>query len=307
MNTIAILTPSYRPDYQRLVRLHESVLEFTDASVIHHVIVPRRDLQLFRRLESRRLRVWMEAEFLPAGFIATDALAAMIQKIRFLPPALRFSAINRGHPWPPVRGWVVQQLLKLSASTKLGVDAVVIIDSDVALLRPMPAELFFRDGTVRLYERPDAIDAEMDRHVLWTQTAHRLLGLPAPKSPVSPDYVAGIVTWDPELVAGCLARIETVWGKPWATAIGSQLHFSEFILYGTYVRHFGTPQQRSFAEPSTLCHSYWASAPLTGARVEEFIAGFGASDIAVHIQSNTTTSDDTALRVLHALRLETKP
>ncbi|GAP56013.1 hypothetical protein AHiyo6_25780 [Arthrobacter sp. Hiyo6] len=52
MTSIGILTPSYRPDYDRLVRLHESVLEFTDESVLHHVIVPRRDLALFRELES---------------------------------------------------------------------------------------------------------------------------------------------------------------------------------------------------------------------------------------------------------------
>ena len=93
---------------------------------------------------------------------------------------------------------------------------------------------------MRLYEKPGAVTAGMDRHVLWTRTAHRLLGLPAPESEVHPDYVAGIVTWDPELLAACLARIELVTGTSWASAVGSQLHFSEFILYGTFVRHFGT-------------------------------------------------------------------
>lgn len=302
MNTISILTPSFRPDYGGLVKLHESVLEFTEESVIHHVIVPRRDLSLFRQLESPRLRVWSESDFLPAGFVATDGLAAAVKQIPFLPAMVRFSALNLRRPWPPVRGWVLQQLLKLSAAPQLGTDAVVIIDSDVVLLRPMPPELFFRNNTVRLYEKPGAVTAGMDRHVLWTRTAHRLLGLPAPESEVHPDYVAGIVTWDPELLAACLARIELVTGTSWASAVGSQLHFSEFILYGTFVRHFGTERQRSFAEPSTLCHSYWDPEPLTGSRIEQFICGFGSADIAVHIQSNSATPEETTLQILDALR-----
>lgn len=306
MNTIAILTPSFRPDFDRLVQLHESVLEFTDESVTHHVIVPRRDLPLFRALESPRLRVWAEADFLPAGFVATDGLAAAVKKLRFLPSMVRFSALNLRRPWPPVRGWVLQQLLKLSAGPKLGACAVVIIDSDVVLLRPMPAALFFRDETVRLFEMPNAITSDMDRHVKWTQTAHRLLGLPVPESGAHPDYVAGIITWDPELVTACLARVEKVTGKSWATAIAAQLHFSEFILYGTYVRHFGSKEQLSFTEPSTMCHSYWDPEPLTGSRMEQFIAGFGQSDVAVHIQSNSSTPEESTRQVLHALRTEAR-
>jgi hypothetical protein len=306
MKTIAILTPSYRPDYHRLVQLHESLLEFTEESVIHHVIVPRRDLQLFRALESPRLRVWAEADFLPAGFFATDGVAALVQKAKFLPAMVRFSAINVRRPWPPVRGWVLQQLLKLSATPQLGADAVVVVDSDVVLLRPMATELFFRDRAVRLYEKPDAITADMDRHVMWTWAAHQLLGLPAPEATTHPDYVAGIITWDPKLVAACLDRIEEVAGKPWATAIGAQLHFSEFILYGTYVHHFGDRQQRSFTETSTMCHSYWEPVPLRGSRVERFIKAFELSDVAVHIQSNSSTSEAVCRHVLTTLRTEAR-
>ncbi len=306
MTAMAILTPSFRPDYERLVRLHESVLEFADESVIHHVIVPRRDLALFRGLTSSRMRVWEEQEFIPAGFILTDRLAAIVKSIPVLPASIRCSAINVHRPWPPVRGWVLQQLLKLCASTKLGVDAVVIIDSDVALLRRVTPELFFRDGAVRIYEKPEAITAGMDRHVLWTRTAHRLLGLAAPEAGAHPDYVAGIVSWDPQLLTDCLDRIENVTGKPWATAVGAQLHFSEFILYGTYVRHFGSQRQRSFTAPTTLCHSYWDTSPLAGNGVAEFISGFGSSDIAVHIQSNSVTNEATTEHVLRSLRAETR-
>ncbi|MBP1233438.1 hypothetical protein JOE40_003082 [Arthrobacter sp. PvP102] len=244
MNTITILTPSFRPDFDRPVQLHESLLEFTDESVTHHVIVPRRDLALVSPLESPRLRVWPESDFLLAGFVATDRLAAMVKKLPFLPSMVRFSALNLRRLWPPVRGWVLQQISKLSAGPKLGTDATVIIDSDVVLLRPMPAELIFQGRTVRLFEMPNAISSDMDRHVKWTQTAHRLLGLPVPESVTHPDYLGGIITWDPDALAGV--------------------------------------------------------------RVGQFIADFGPTDIAVHIQSNSMTSAETTGHVLSALRAEAK-
>ena len=306
MNTMALLTPSYGPDFAGFARLHESVMEFTDAAVVHHVVVPRRDLKIFRSLDSSRLRLWTVDELLPAGFVVTDAWAAMVRRASFLPDRAAFSAVNLSRPWPPVRGWIMQQLMKLAVSTRLDADVAVVIDSDVVMLRPTTADLFIRDGSTRFYAKPQAVTPEMDRHTRWTKAAHRLLGLPAPEGDMHPDHVAGITTWDPALVAACLSRVEDVAGAPWFGAISSELHFSECILYGTFVRHFATEQQRSFTEPTTLCHSYWDPAPLTEARARQFIADFGPGDIAVHIQSNSVTSEEVTRQVLDALRTEAK-
>jgi hypothetical protein len=197
---------------------------------------------------------------------------------------------------------MLQQILKLAAAPSLGVDSVIIVDSDVVLVRQMEAELFFRGRTVRLYERPAAITADMNRHVSWTRAAHRLLGLPEPDAHVFPDYVAGIISWDPNLVRSCLERIQEVTGKTWATAIAAQLHFSEFILYGTYVRHFGDMQELAYAEATSLCHSYWTPTPMSGPLVTRFINSFGPPDVAVHIQSNSSTSEAVRNQVLTTLR-----
>lgn len=291
MKSMAILTPSYFPDLEGFKRLHQSVLRYTDAGTMHHVIVPRRDVPVFQAIKSPRLQVWAEADFLPAGFFATDALAALRRRVPVLPKSLNCSAINLRRPWPPLRGWILQQVLKLSASTRLPVQAVVIVDSDVVLVRPMPTESYFRGETVRTYEKPGAVTADLQRHVLWTKTAHELLGLPWRERESHPDYVGGLVSWDPHVVRACLARIEATTGRHWATAVTQHLHFSEFILYGTYLRHFGSAAQLSFCEPSTRCHSYWSPVPLTESAAAAFIAGRGDNDFAVHIQSNSGTDD----------------
>lgn len=301
MKTIAILTPSYLPDIVGFARLHQSVLRFTDNQTIHHAIVPRRDLEVFRSIESPRLRVWAESEFLPTGLIATDGLAALRRRIPILPRTVNCSAVNLRRPWPPIRGWILQQILKLSAATQLERDGIVIIDSDVVLIRPMPASTFFRGNSVRLYEKPHGITSELARHCRWTRTAYELLGIPWSGELSFPDYVGGIVSWDPELTRRCLNRVAAVAGTDWATAVSKQLHFSEFILYGTYVRHFGTEEQRSFCESSTLCHSYWSSAPLSLEQASVFATELGNRDVAIHIQSNSRTAPAVVDSVVSAM------
>ena len=74
--------------------LHRSVLEYLPNSVHHHIIVPRSDLKLFGQLAG------------PVRIFAARRLAAAL--VRSVP----FSklTVNLGRPFPPVRGWILQQL-----------------------------------------------------------------------------------------------------------------------------------------------------------------------------------------------------
>lgn len=307
MKKLAILTNSFVPDFERFTRLHDSVLAHTDPAIQHHVIVPTRDLKLFRSISSDRLTVWQESEVLPSHIKPTDHLAAAMRKIPMLPSTFRCSAVNLRRPWPPLRGWVLQQILKFAAVERIEADALLVIDSDVVLVRPVEAEQFFQGNVVRLYDEPGAIDASKERHVQWVHAAHRLLGLAPPEGDAYSDNVAGIVSWDPQIVAACLRRVETVTKKDWATAFGSELHISEFILYGTYVRHFGTSEQRSFMRPTTLCHSRWTPEALQEEELDEFVRGFGSEDIAVHVQSNSSTGIHLVDQLIGALSESEKP
>jgi hypothetical protein len=288
--TLAILTPSYRPDLEGLRRLHRSVLEHTDGDVVHHVIVPRADLELFGDLASSRLKLWSEADFLPPRFVLTDGFADVIRRFDFLPAKARVKAINSRRPWPPIRGWILQQIIKLQAATRIDADVLAVIDSDVVLIRDVARSTFVRDASVRLYRNPRGITAAMERHTKWEAASARLLGIPPTAEHA--DYIAGLITWDPALVAECLARVESVTGSGWASAVGSELHFSEFMLYGSFVHSLGTPEQNAFVSDRTLCHSYWEPFPLSMRDAIRFVDELPEDDVAVHVQSNSRTPAD---------------
>jgi hypothetical protein len=307
MSTLTVLTKSYLPDIGGFERLHESVLRFTDPEVRHDVVVPGREVAAFeavgRRLGSARLRVIAERELLPSSFVQTGMVARAVSRVGFLPAGARITAINRSRPWPPIRGWIMQQVIKLAAAAASETDVVVVIDSDVELIRPIDATTFMRDGVVRTYRRPGAITPDMVRHVEWSHTARRLLGVPD-GSPPFDDYIAGLISWDPDIVRRSTARVQEVHGQPWQTSIAGLLHFSENILYGTYLTTLATQVERSFCEDDTLCHSYWGTAPLQMSDVDAFVAGLKPSDVAVHVQSASGTSDAVLSRLLQELRRE---
>lgn len=290
MTTMAVITPSYRPDLAGFRRLHASVRRHTDADVEHHVIVPGRDAPLYRGIGSDRLVVWTYQDVLPAGLTPTDRLAAATRMVPGLPASFNCAAINWRRPWKPVRGWVLQQIVKMCLVDHVEADVFVNFDSDVVLVRRLGPEHVVHGGTVRLYTREESIDPGM-RHYQWAETAHELLGLPFEQADSYPDHIAGLVSWDPRLLRACLDRVEEVSGTSWAPAIAERLRFSEDILYGTYVRTFGSEQDLRFQRDTTLCHSYWETEAMAADQVECFVAEFKEEDCAVHIQSNTDTDD----------------
>src|SRR5213080_4185716 len=100
MKRLAVLTPSWRHDLALFRSLHRSVLENTPENVIHHVVVPHEDVDLFRAHVGARGRVWDERAFLPRQFVAIPAAVHKAAKVAKLPPTLRFAAVNLRAPLP---------------------------------------------------------------------------------------------------------------------------------------------------------------------------------------------------------------
>src|ERR1700676_4401949 len=98
MKRMSVFTKSFAPDFELCADLHRSVIEYSPESVHHHIVVPRSDLNLFGRLAGSRTHIRCEAEFLPSSFLAL--------------PFGNFT-MNLGRPFPPVRGWILQQVIKL--------------------------------------------------------------------------------------------------------------------------------------------------------------------------------------------------
>jgi len=272
MDDLAVLTPSFRGDAGLFADLHGSVLANTAPSVVHHVVVPPSDAHLFRQYEGARCTVLTHRDLLPRHCVSVPHASGL--------------TLNLQRPWPPVRGWVTQQIMKMAATAALDARAALIIDSDAILLREITLDDLIDDGRLWHFRRDAAVTADMDRHVLWHDVARRLLGLPGVVSPPAPDYISPIAVWDPTVVRSLIEHIADCTRRHWINAVGGQLHVSEYVLYGVFVDHvFGW--MAAFDGP--LCHNYYERVPLTPAEALEFADRMPPDALGVMISSHSRT------------------
>jgi len=281
MARMAVMTKSFARDFELCAALNRSVLDNSPDAVRHHIIVPRSDLKLFGRLAGPRTYIRCEADLLPRTFVRIPFSNIMRKPFSNI-------MVNLARPFPPVRGWILQQVIKLAAVAASEDDAVVVVDSDVEFIRPFAAEMFLRDGKVRFFCKPDQVDKQLPRHMTWHRLARVLLGLP-PAEPPYPDYISSPLAWDPTIVRRMLARVEATTGRPWTTAIAGELDFSECVLYGVFVDAVIGAPANAFASDDSLCLVYWQDTALNPDSAARFVRGVRPTDVAAVIQSNSRT------------------
>jgi hypothetical protein len=277
MSELAVLTPSFRGDAEIFADLHRSVLEFTPEGTVHHVFVPLRDKHLFIRFEGPRCRILTSRELLPR---------------RYLRIGRGDSYVNLRRPWPPVRRWVMQQAIKLAAAARIEADVVVVADSDVVLVRPITADRFRLGDRRYLFRIDDGVHAGMDRHVIWHRVARELFGLPASQQLPLPDYVSSFNFWDPAVVRDIQQRITESTGQDWLDVFTSQLHISEFMLYGVFVDEV---QHRSAPRPpsdTAVCLNTWQRTPLDLDGALRFAEQLEPDAVAMMISAKSRTPLD---------------
>ena len=275
--SLAIVTPSYAPDLRLCTDLNRSVLRHTSPDVKHYIIAPSRDQNEFRRLASDRTLILDTRQFLPRGMMKVPRMNAWL---------------NFRHPFPPVRGWIAQQIVKLAAAAEMTTDIVLLVDSDVLLIRPVDASSFAPAGKVQLFEAPNGVNESLPRHHLWHAAARRLLGLPPLVAPILPDYVCWPCAWSPGLVRGMLSRIESVTGLPWATAIGRELHFSEMILYGVYVKELVGASLSVETTSVMRCVNHSDEIPLEAGGLQALLSRATRADFAVMVSAKSGTPQE---------------
>src|SRR5262245_48166806 len=97
---MSVITKSFASDFELCRELHQSVLKYAPGVVDYKIIVPRWDLTLFDRLACSRTQIRCMADVLPVSFV---------------PVRYTDFTINLRQPLPPVRGWILQQVVKLGA------------------------------------------------------------------------------------------------------------------------------------------------------------------------------------------------
>lgn len=273
MTTMAVITPTWRRDAGIFDDLHRSVLEFTPPGTVHHIVVPWLHRPLFAKYQGPRCRVWTHQDLIPRRY--------------WRQPGGMW--LNLRQPWPPVRGWVMQQAVKIAAAAQADADVALMIDSDVALVRPVKPDHMFADGHPMLYRDDTGVHSGMPRHVLWHDVAHELLGLPPAPEPPLPDYITPVGVWEPATVQAMQRRIEQATGKHWLDAFTGQLHVSEYIVYGVFVDKVLSAGSRPQTVES-LCHNRWIREPMTEDSARDFADQLPPCAVAVMISSHSGTT-----------------
>ena len=273
MADLAVITASYAPDFEFCRDTVTSVRTYAPAGTVHYVIVPRRDLKLFSEFAGPSTMVWPVERLMPRRVMTV--------------PGANFW-VNLRRPFPPIRGWVMQQLVKIQIASEIDADLLLYADSDFIFIRPFTAETFKKDGRVRFYRKEAAIDEGLPRHIIWHNVARDMLGAPRAEPPL-PDYIHSPGTWERRKVLAMQDRIRKITGRHWLDVVTSELHFSENILYGVFVDVVLGEDADITVVDSMLCHTYWGApgSTLSLDEVEKFIDTTPPEDVALWITDRT--------------------
>lgn len=269
---VALVTPSFSRDFELCKVLNRSILAYFPPSVKHYVIVDGVDVALFRQIESNRTIILAAEDIVPKGITKLPKLN------RWLAPGVVL----------PISGWLIQQIIKLSAAHALKESILVMVDSDVVFVRQVDPAMFCDNGAVRLYKQRDGIQAGM-LHVEWHQNACRLLGLPVEQPPMD-DYIGNMISWKRSLVLEMTKRVEAVTGSPWHVAIARARRFSEYLLYGLFVERCVNDPKTFWIDEHSRCHCHWLETAIADEEIARFVASMREDDVAFMITSHSATT-----------------
>lgn len=270
--SIAVVTPSFARDYDLCRGLNSSVLTHTPYK--HYLFVDRSDLELFRQLANARTVVMAIEEMIPRAFF----------KVSFLKRHW-MSTVSL-----PVKGWLVQQIVKISAASVVDELTILNMDSDTLFIRDVRNDIFRRDDRTRLYRLPNGVRDGMS-HVRMHRNVARLLNV-APSTIPTDDYVGNMITWDRETVLAMCRHIEAVTGRPWYVGFARGRMVSEYTAYGLFVdKVLGTPNEITFHDRRSHCLTYWGPEPLLESKIERFVDDLMIDDVACSIEGYTKTEN----------------
>jgi Family of unknown function (DUF6492) len=278
--SVAFATISYGPDRDRCALLCRSLDAFATA-VEHWIVVDRADLALFRSLQSNRTTLLTTEDVLPVWLRRLD--------IRRIGLRSNIWVQTRGKP---VRGWLVQQMIKLALAQQLTADVLVHADSDVVLMRPFrTSSVIDGDGRVRLYAQPGAVDERLPNHVLWHRRAEKLLGIEHAALPL-PDFITSLVPWKRQNAVALLEHIEKETSRHWLRALAGAWNISEYTLYGRFAMDVLRVEAGQYTTASSLCRDYWEPVPLSRQELEAFLDSTGEDQVAVMVTAKAGMQPD---------------
>jgi hypothetical protein len=276
-----IVTPSYRADFERCQLLVESVQALSQTPLRHYIIVDQRDYGLFKSLASTTTEI----------LTAESVLAPWIYRIPWVRRAW-FSLKS-----PPIRNWMVQQMIKLSFAKTAPEPITIFVDSDVVFIRPFSLATVVQQGKTRLFREPDYYNPIFEP--LYTSTTQLLRVEGCRSRTPHPNYIGNLISWRQSNVIALCDRLEQVSGRPWLETLAWARTMSEYMLYGVFVDQVMGESAGHFHDPNPLCHAYWLPQPMDDAQISQFFAATPAETFAVMISAKARMPPSRYIPYLH--------
>jgi hypothetical protein len=288
----SFITPSYRNDYAIARHLCESMDAFVQGRFEHILVVPRRDLKLFRDLESAHRRLLtVESVVGQRGFIRVP----FPTRIGLGGVTLYAGRELWFHPHAGLMtGWSLQQIVKLSAPDYAQAEVLVYVDSDVEFFRKFDPRSLSQDGLLKLHKHTRG--ATRETHQAWRLAAKQLLHLAEGCDADAVNYIGNIVPWTKSNLVSLQQRLTQANGRVWWIALAQRRFFSEYILYGMFCeKHLGAASN-SLPLDIGLYNSIWNKDEYL--RNHGFVEEMKASHVALHIQSTSKIDPQTRRKIV---------
>ncbi|OLP58152.1 hypothetical protein BJF93_05870 [Xaviernesmea oryzae] len=288
----ALMTASYAPDFERCALLCESLDRHVQGDWHHYLLVDTPDVQRFRSLEGPRRSVVDQRELLPWWLRAVPDPTRPRRKLWLRPFG------------KPLRGWHVQQIMKIAFAAIAREPGVIAIDSDVILMRDFDPATLWHGDDYRLYRLPDEIHADIrSDHVAWLAHSDRLLGIGPYRLPAA-GFIDSMVSWRTDTVRAMIAYIEKRHGVSWQRAVTQDRAFAEYIIYGRFVGEvLGDAGHWPTAEP--FCQVAWFKDSfekgIDGLR--RLVGEMGPNQIGIGVQSFIGYDMNDIRRVVEEIRV----
>jgi len=278
MTQTTFFSPSFRGDLDRFLLLRTSIARFYKGAARHVVAVPRADVALFRKgLRHDAVDIIEQERFVPGYFYPRLWVRAVK---RLLPSqSWRLNSVAGR------RGWIVQQIVKLSLPEIVDEGVVAILDSDIVFLRDFDDAVLGAAGDGRRLLLRDEPKTESGKHRQHIAKARQILGLP--EGSTDHHYMAYPAIWYIDWVRQLRAHVEARTQRPWQRALFDAEIFSEYSLYGVYVDEVLRPP--GLAHKQRFHHVVWDAASYQAFMRQGAIppiAGTSENPVTLVIQSN---------------------
>jgi hypothetical protein len=248
----ALITPSYWRDVERCRLLVESVHRWVDPTLQHYLLIAKRDVPLFTSMLGPRTHLIVVEDIIPRWLFR-------------VPGVKRFWVSLRTRP---VKNWILQQIVKLSAPSVVTKDVLLYADSDMFFIAPYDPRSFERDGKVPLLEEIGQ-RGKIPHNDRWQAVCSKLLGLPV-QTDCDTNYVGQLVWWRRANALRMLEQVETINARDWQRCIAPLSAFSEYILYGLHsARVLGEANAGHWHDRMVRTLCYWPEVRLDVAGLEK--------------------------------------